>query len=437
MENNTASYETVYEFRSFVFLSIIGIVMMIVGTTANLGTIVAFFTDPKIGVQANDLIVLNLAFADLGTVFISTPFKIVITSICGRWPLGEIACFIIFPISNITLAAGFFFIILMSWDRHIMLSVEYSEYLKRMSRKRLKVIIAVIWIISCAPGLIEMIFWNTMVQNTPKEHQIDFSKTCEGPTTRFVTTTIILGFLFSVFPVSVVAVFGVLILLSLRARLKRWQNVGYSQTGELSHNTSQQQPVNSARYEHDPLPVPVGITNSEATTVVTSDRKLSSFEGIQIKPIISKFPSAPSTSKRLLNKEETEARLSINTTESRNNIGEERCQEGKSLNQQSSTSFKRSEANQANLIRKRYIKPIVTYSVLVLALLICSFPIAIYILHGSITCFECYDPETAQYLFALIYFNSCLNPLLYAVTNAKIRLFYQRHLTACWRQICK
>ena len=437
MENNTASYETIEDFRSSVFLSIIGLLMMIVGTTANLGTIVAFFTDAKIGVQANDLIVLNLAFADFGTVFISTPFKIVVTSICGRWPLGEMACFIIFPFSNIMLAAGFFFIILMSWDRHLMLAVEYSEYLKRMSRKRLKTIIAVMWIVSCAPGVIEMIFWDTMVQNTPPEHHIDFSKTCEGPAARFVTATVIMSLLFAVFPVSVVAIFGVLILLSLRARLKRWQNVGYSQTGESSHDTSQQQLVQSVSYEHEPAPVLVGIPDCETSAVVISDRKVSSSERNQIEPNISQFSSAPSTSKSLPYKEEAKSKLSNRTTDSRNNIGADQCREGTSLDQQSSISFKRPTANQDNLIRKRYIKPIVTYSVLVLALLICSFPIAIYILHGSITCSECYDPETAQYLFALIYFNSCLNPLLYAATNAKIRSFYQRHLRAWSRQLCK
>ena len=78
--------------------------------------------------------------------------------------------------------------------------------------------------------------------------------------------------------------------------------------------------------------------------------------------------------------------------------------------------------------KKRYIKPICTYMLLVLALLVCNIPLFSYnFIVATHTRSRGRDiGYIIDYLKILIYFNSCLNPIFYALTNARIRVFYQK-----------
>ena len=87
---------------------------------------------------------------------------------------------------------------------------------------------------------------------------------------------------------------------------------------------------------------------------------------------------------------------------------------------------------EAGILRKRYIKPAITYAVLLLALIICTTPSHVYMMSALVSCPTCFQPIIAESFKLLIFFNSCLNPILYALTNKKIMLVYKNKL----RRIC-
>ena len=75
--------------------------------------------------------------------------------------------------------------------------------------------------------------------------------------------------------------------------------------------------------------------------------------------------------------------------------------------------------------RNRYTKAAITLGALIIALNICLPPFVLYILIISFFCPKCSNGNVRDMLNYLLYFNSCLNPLLYAATMGKIRRFYK------------
>ena len=89
--------------------------------------------------------------------------------------------------------------------------------------------------------------------------------------------------------------------------------------------------------------------------------------------------------------------------------------------------------NQDAIQHKRYIKSTIIYAALVLALIVCTTPLYLYTLVAKFwSC--CFQPRVAKNLFILLYFNSCLNPILYALTNKKLRQFYRNKLQKLLRR---
>ncbi len=82
----------------------------------------------------------------------------------------------------------------------------------------------------------------------------------------------------------------------------------------------------------------------------------------------------------------------------------------------------------------RYIKPAVTFISLIATMGLCSLPYVSY-MFASFVCSHCYSPAMRNRLINLVFFNSFLNPFLYAVTQSKIRKFYWLKIRHCWRSL--
>ncbi|XP_072018521.1 D(1A) dopamine receptor-like [Amphiura filiformis] len=78
-----------------------------------------------------------------------------------------------------------------------------------------------------------------------------------------------------------------------------------------------------------------------------------------------------------------------------------------------------------NSSKSRYMKPAVTLTVLVAAMIICVVPYCLYILLLGFWCPMCYDRAKMYAFVFMIYVNSLVNPCLYAATQSKIRRFYR------------
>ncbi len=74
---------------------------------------------------------------------------------------------------------------------------------------------------------------------------------------------------------------------------------------------------------------------------------------------------------------------------------------------------------------KRRYKNAKLVVILVIALNVCLLPFVLYVLIISIMCNECNNKMVRNLLIDIVYLNSFLNPILYAVTMEKIRYFYR------------
>ncbi|XP_072037339.1 5-hydroxytryptamine receptor 7-like [Amphiura filiformis] len=79
-----------------------------------------------------------------------------------------------------------------------------------------------------------------------------------------------------------------------------------------------------------------------------------------------------------------------------------------------------------------YTKPAMTFISLIAAMGVCSLPYLLYML-TSFFCSQCYDPIVRGRLVSLVFFNSFLNPCMYAITQSKIRKFYLLKFRQLWR----
>ena len=76
--------------------------------------------------------------------------------------------------------------------------------------------------------------------------------------------------------------------------------------------------------------------------------------------------------------------------------------------------------------RNKYIRPAATLVSLVLAMAICMLPYCIYVLVLDYLCMTCTPEAHTIYLLLLLQFsNAYIDPILYAVTNRKIRRFHR------------
>ena len=74
--------------------------------------------------------------------------------------------------------------------------------------------------------------------------------------------------------------------------------------------------------------------------------------------------------------------------------------------------------------RKRYIKPAITFILLVTAMLLCMMPYGLYVISIEVFCHECINTNVVYTLVMVQYFNACLDPIFYGMTNKKIRAYY-------------
>ena len=80
---------------------------------------------------------------------------------------------------------------------------------------------------------------------------------------------------------------------------------------------------------------------------------------------------------------------------------------------------------EVNNPQNRYVKAAVTLSALIIALNVCLLPFILYIIYVSLVCPICSNGLVREILSLIVLpLNSCINPILYAITMAKIKQFY-------------
>ena len=258
------------------------IMMILVGGIGNTATILAFTLDPKVRSKASDFIVLNLASSDLGIIIFSVPMTFM-PIFLGHWPLLEIGCRIYFFIHAALVLVCLQTVVILSWDRYRLLTLEYTKYIKKHDRKYIFKCLCTLWLISTLPGIFGNVLWN--VGNYKPS---TYTATCIPPFTKglfWSFITLFLGFI----PAILVAIFGVLIVFQLKKRFKRWQNVQPTkaavemplQESDQSNTTSSNETVGSITLSKN--------TPHDSSNVSKMKFSLLIFKKRYIKPIITYF----------------------------------------------------------------------------------------------------------------------------------------------------
>ncbi len=335
----------------------------------NVGTIVAFWKVRGLREKPSNFFILNLSCTDLimGVVHIFS----ISTYAAGYWIWGKTGCQIYVTLANIAVAGGILNTLLICWDRYLLISMEYPKYMKLQSERRVTRIITALWCYIIIGSFIEWMIWDT-VKVPQTLYKFDYSQQCRSPPKHnFIFQT--LKFSRNVFlPLILIEAFSVAFVVRLRRRLRRGARV---RDGADSCNLPQGQQPGGLSMNRSNVPTVSKNTSASATVAITHAHGMA---------------SAHTSSN---------ARRSGQTTTNTD------------VNQQ------------------RYVKAAITFTALIVALNVCLLPFVLYISLVSLVCPICSNGLIREILgIIVIPMNSCINPILYAVTMRKIKQFYLKML---------
>ena len=201
---------------------------------ANLGTMLAFWQDRTLRDKPSDLLILSLSFVDFLQGLIVMPMIIAVSYLV----LGELGCQMSYLLGDIGLANSLLHLLAISVDRLLLISMEYPCYLKFQSRRRVKMTIAVCWIISVSVSSLEIGLWEFGKTLDPIFEEVDFKKICLSPARQIELYKFILVFVFSLLPVVLVTFMSLVFLCLLKKRLSRSRQVASSRVIQSEQNSS-------------------------------------------------------------------------------------------------------------------------------------------------------------------------------------------------------
>ncbi|XP_072016313.1 allatostatin-A receptor-like [Amphiura filiformis] len=195
--------------------------VILTGMVMNLGTITAFWKLPVLRESPSELLILNLACADLLTTMTVLPLVSPLYITPMNWPFGEFGCATVVFFMNLSISGSLFALTTISIDRFLLVYMEYPTYIKTITRKRVYKIMVVGWIVALLTVIIELSLWEKAKTIDDTARNINFERVCLSPARR--VTAFALSFFLSlfVFPVLLVCGLSVAFLYQLRRRLQK------------------------------------------------------------------------------------------------------------------------------------------------------------------------------------------------------------------------
>lgn len=343
--------------------------MAAVTVIGNLLTLIAFWREPKLREKPSDMLICALAGVDFVTGLVVMPLMSPLYITPGDWPLGEAGCRVLISLSNIVLNSNLVLLIFISLDRYLLVSREYPQYVKIQSEHRIYACILLSFCLAALAVGAEQGPWEYAKTVNAVAAGIDYDKFCLSPPRRITRFSIGFFVVSYLLPVVIVGILSVAFLYLLRKRMKK--NLTQVRPSDTA-SSSQAHSDNHA-------------TNTTTTTTTRGDET----SALEVATISAVKTSAPTT-------------------------------EGQHQQAENST-------------RNRYIKPAITLIALVTAMGICMLPYCLYVVVVNWFCPQCANVEVLYAVLLLQYCNSCLDPILYAATQSKIRKFYRARFNALLR----
>ena len=190
---------------------------------ANLLTIIAFANIRSLQTHTSNLLIYALSVTD----FIWGIFQLLFYGVTYIYrygpPGGEIGCMISVPFEYIY-NAGNVLLVAISIDRVLLVTLDYSKYVKVTTKRRLKVIIAVCYLICLVGAAFELGLWN--VAKDSIEAELDYTHGCPFPARRMKFIGLFVSLFYFFLPLLLISIFSVIFINRLVARTRKNRQIG-------------------------------------------------------------------------------------------------------------------------------------------------------------------------------------------------------------------
>ncbi|XP_038069313.1 alpha-2A adrenergic receptor-like [Patiria miniata] len=388
-----------------IFLGVLLAILSVVTLAGNIGTIWAFQSNILLRQKPSNLLILSLSCCDLVVGATGLPVASIHTGL-GYWPLGKPVCIIAAFCSVIGVSAAMYTVMAIALDRWLLVSSEYSTYLRIQSSRNVKLQIAGAWGAAILISSIETILWISGVN----DDAIEYTTECRSPVRKDPLFVFIIFVLLFAVPFSVMVLSTGRFVFLLRRRLRRQRARAPSasvkshhdridKADELSSTVSEQSghhnkvlSVNGKDVDGSGKPAsPASLRAVVFDTTSTADSSSDTPANKPGRPAAKKHPSLAQTGR---NKSFFGLGLDASRGASRRN-------------------------RQAQKMKNRYIKPAVRLAILLGVYALCTLPYPFFLILADKSLVE-----ARNHLSNLLLSNSGLNPFLYAIMHRKIRLFY-------------
>ena len=230
---------------------IIGVVecaVQLITILANMLIIVAFFKVQSLQTHSSNVLIFALSVVDLTSgayqfLYIGVPYALRLNP-----PLAENGCMIAVVLEYVYFT-GNILLVAISIDRVLLVSMDYSRYVKTVTNLRLKVTIGVCVLIGQLGSVFELSLWNYAKRTNEVAANINFVEVCFWPVRRLKWFGIYVSVCQYCLPLLLVAVFSIIFVRRLLIRIHRNRRVGpeasNTDSNEGSARLSENQTVGS------------------------------------------------------------------------------------------------------------------------------------------------------------------------------------------------
>ncbi|XP_022081607.1 D(2) dopamine receptor-like [Acanthaster planci] len=370
-----------------VFLGVLLFVLSAVTIIGNVATILAFRKSRELRRRTSNLLIFSLSCSDLLIGATGLPFAATTCSL-GDWPLGKPVCIIGAFFSVVGVCGGMYTVTAINIDRWLLVSREYTTYLRIQSPRNIKLQIAAAWTLAFLISSCESLIWVSGGARKV-EASIDFTMECRSPVRTDLRFAFVIGVLLFLIPFAIMLLCSLRFVVLLRRRLRKpspkisSSSIASSPSTDEKGDGSRKETPPASPVESQPQPTGSDVTSTVATASDSSYSRPNT--------------SLPSAGKR----------SSVHVRE-----------------------HPRTKTH-ARKMKNRYMKPAIRLAILMSVFMLCSLPYPFFVIIADTTCEDCDSLRVARnHLSNLLLANSALNPFLYAIMHRKIRQFHAQIFNA-------
>ena len=359
----------------------------------NAGILAAFWKEKILRSKPSDLLILCLALVDFLHGVVLLPV-ISHQYFVGRWALGETTCQVFIGIEDVIEGTSLLLLGAISWDRLLLVTLDYPKYLKTQSKFRVKITVITCLVINILIAVIEVSIWDYSKEVPVQSWKINFDISCLSPPRRIISFQIVL-IMSLLCPVFFIIISSVAFIVLLHRRLQKSRRITVlnkaSDRNVLCSNLN-------------------GMVGRQLANVHQRDSQVSSAKrssAVSLPPVLAPHKvgrsrsSAPAPAERF-----------------------------GMVPQVAKASFNYG-------VQNRYIKPAITLGALVIAMVLCFMPYNMYVIIIARICRrKCYHPRLMEVFTLLIFCKPLFDAVFYGITQSRIKRFYNSRLKLLKRKLC-